>query len=90
MYPELKKFSNLFIALAVVGFICSFCVFVCISELQLRPDLGEAPFIIFALLFTIFSGPVLFTCLAIVFRILHKDLGRDSYTTYKRISDMQK
>ena len=90
MYPELKKFSNLFIVLAIIGVVCSFCIFYCIIEFQLIPDLGEAPFIIFTLLFTLLSGPILFTCLAIVFRTLHRDLGSDSYSTYKRISDLKK
>lgn len=89
MYPILKKFSNLFIVLAIIGFICSFCIFYCINELQLIPDLWEAPFIIFSLLFTTFSGPTLFTCLAIVFRVLHQDLGNANYATTKRISDLK-
>ena len=89
MYPILKKFSNLFIVLAVIGFICSFCMFFCIIELQLIPDIEEVPFIVFSLLFTLFSGPTFFACLAAVFRVLHQDLGNANYATTKRISDLK-
>ena len=89
MYPILKKFSTLFIILAVISLICSGCVFLCIIEGNVFSSLEQSFFVMFSLLFTLLSGPILFTCLAIVFRILHQDLGNDSYATYKRISDLK-
>lgn len=89
MYPILKKFSTLFIVLAIISFICAICVFVFIIEQQLLFQLEQFPLIVFSLLFILFSGPIIFTCLAIAFRILHQDLGNDSYATFKRISDLK-
>lgn len=92
MFPILKKFSNLFIVLAAISLICSVCVLVFLTEteLQFLQNLEQSPFVLFSLIFTIFTGSILFTCLAIAFRILHQDLGNASYATSKRISDLKR
>ena len=91
MYSILKKFSNLFIVLAVVSLICSVCLFIFMAETELIfiDNLKQAPFVFFSLIFTLLTGPILFTCLAIAFKILHDNLSIADYAASKRISDLK-
>lgn len=91
MYSVLKKFSNLFLILAVICLICSSLVliFLAETELQFFQDLRESPLVLISLIVTFFTGPILFTCLAIVFKGLHKDLNNADYTTCKRINELK-
>ncbi len=74
MFSTLKKASTLFIVLAVIGLICSLCVLLFTIEERLFPGIEQNAFTFFCLIFTIFSGPVVFACLAVIFKILHQDL----------------
>ena len=91
MYSILKRFSVLFIILTIISLICSACllIFLAETELQLFDSLKEAPYAFFSLIFTVFTGPILFACLAVVFRSLRKDLENTDYQISKRINELK-
>lgn len=74
MFSILRKASTLFIVLAIIGLICALCVLLFTIEERLYHDIEQHALAFFCLIFTLFSGPVVFSCLAVIFRILHQDL----------------
>lgn len=89
MFSALRKASAIFIILAVISLICSICVLLFTLEARLFRDIEQQPLAFFCLIFTLFTGPIVFTCLAVLCKILHQDLCALDRNTYREIKNIK-
>ncbi|MBO5837732.1 MAG: hypothetical protein J6Q92_07570 [Oscillospiraceae bacterium] len=89
MFSILRKASTIFIVLAIIGFVCSLCVLLFTIEERLFNGIEENALAFFCLVFTLFSGPVVFACLAVICKILHQDLSAFDRSTYQQLRKIQ-
>ena len=89
MFSVLKKLSTLFIVLTVISLICSIFVLLFTLEERLFQNIEHQPLAFFFLIFTIFTGPIAFTGLAVLCKILHENLCALDRNTYREIKNIK-